>query len=355
MNPAVSYIVKSRDWLRWALGVRFMITLPALVVLWLISGKDSHAQGLVKVPFPYSPINASSLPFMIAKDARIFEKHGLDVDLVFMGASALIIQSMLSGAANVAGFGGPAIISNVIRGGDIIAVAATVPLTTPLITRTGIKRGEDLKGKKIGMTRLGGIPHFALQLVLDRYGIKDVTMIQMGTQSEAEIGLRRGLVDGAMVSPPQSFLLVRDGFRELFGVQDYAKLGTKLISGGIAARRSYALKNRDVIVRIIKATMEAIKVMSVQGSLAKKILSKYTRQTDPELVDRLYKFALDAFSSFSRDPTIPREAIASMARLMGEFGIVDRAATANTPPEAFYDNSFVDEVKQSGFLRELWR
>ena len=201
-----------------------------VLILDLFCRGDVYAQALVKVPFPYSPINASSLPFMIAKDAKLFEKHGLDVDLVFMGASALIIQSMLSGAANVAGFGGPAIISNVLRGGDVIVVAATVPLTTPLITRPGIERGEDLKGKKIGMTRLGGIPHFALQMILDRYGIKDVTMIQMGSQSEADVGLRRGLVDGAMVSPPQSYLLVKDGFRELVGAEDYTKLGIKLIS-----------------------------------------------------------------------------------------------------------------------------
>jgi len=329
--------------------------LSGIVILYLANGPAAYAQTLVKVPFPYSPINASSLPFMIAKDAKIFEKHGLDVDLVFMGASALIIQSMLSGATNVAGFGGPAIISNVLRGGDVIVVAATVPLTTPLITRPSIEKGEDLKGKKIGMTRLGGIPHFALQMILDRYGIKDVTMIQMGSQSEAELGLRRGIVDGAMVSPPQSFLLVRDGFRELVGAEDYSKLGIKLISGGVAARRSYAAKNRDVVARVIKATMESIKVMSTQEPFAKKILSKYTRLTQPDLLDRLYKFALEAFSEFSRDPTIPREAIGSMARLMGEFGIVDRAAVANTATEAFYDNSYVDEIKQSGFFKELWK
>jgi NitT/TauT family transport system substrate-binding protein len=326
-----------------------------IMILCLAGGPDLCAEPLVKVAFPYSTINASSLPFMIAKDAKIFEKHGLDVDLIFMGASALIIQSMLSGAANVAGFGGPAIISNVLRGGDVIVVAATVPLTTPLITRPSIQKGEDLKGKKIGMTRLGGIPHFALHMILDRYGIKDVTVLQMGSQPEAEIGLRRGLVDGAMVSPPQSFSLLKDGFRELVGAEDYSKLGIKLISGGIAARRSYAVKNRDLIVRTIKATMEGVKVMSTQEALAKTILSKYTRLTQPELLDRLYKFAVDAFRDFARDPNIPREAIASMARLMGEFGIVDRALVAGTPTEAFYDNSYVDEIKQSGFLKELWK
>jgi hypothetical protein len=52
---------------------------------------------------------------------------------------------------------------------------------------------------------------------------------------------------------------------------------------------------------------------------------------------------------------MPRDAVVAMARLMGEFGIVDRASVASTPPEAFYDNSFVDEVRQSGFLKELWK
>lgn len=321
-------------------------------VAWLISAASTSAQPLTRVPFPYSPINTSALPFMIAKDAKIFEKHGLDVDLIFMGASALIIQSMLSGAANIAGFGGPALITNVLRGGDVIAVAATVPLAQPLITRATIDKPEDLKGKKIGISRLGGIPHFSLQMILDRYGIKDVTMLQLGTQSEAEIGLRRGIVDGAMVSPPQSFLLIRDGFRELVSSQDYAKFSSKLISGGVAARRSWAVKNRDTVMRVIKGVLEGIKVMTVQESLAKRTLAKYTRQNQPDILDRLYKFATD---SFGRDPAMPRDAVANMARLMGEFGLVDKAQAANTPPEAYYDNSYVDELKQSGFLKELWK
>jgi NitT/TauT family transport system substrate-binding protein len=318
----------------------------------LILAANAVAQPLIKVPFPYSPINASALPFFIAKDAKVFEKHGLDVDPVFVGASALIIQSMLSGAANVAGFGGPAIISNVLRGGDVITVAATTPLTISLVTQPSIQRVEDLRGKKVGISRLGGIPHFAIQLILDRYNMKDVAILQMGTQSEAEVGLRRGVVDAAVLSPPQLYLLQRDGYRELVGAQDYTKLGIKFLSGGIAARRSYAVKNRDVIVRMIKATQEAIKLMFTQEALAKRILSKYTRQTNAEILDKLNKFALD---TIPRDPTIPREAIVNMARLMGEFGIADRAAVTATPAEAFFDNSYVDEVKQSGFLKELWR
>ena len=93
--------------------------------------------------------------------------------------------------------------------------------------------------------------------------------------------------------------------------------------------------------------LEGIKVMTVQESLAKKTLAKYTRQSQPEILDRIYKFAQD---TFGRDPAMPRDAMVDMARLMGEFGLVDRTLAANTPPEAYYVNTYVDELKQSGFI-----
>jgi ABC-type nitrate/sulfonate/bicarbonate transport system substrate-binding protein len=272
--------------------------------------------------------------------------------MVFMGASSLILQSMLSGAANLAGFAGPAIIANVLRGGDVILVAATTPLTISLMTRPEIARAEDLKGKKIGISRLGAVPHFAVQLVLERFSVKDATILQMGGQPEAAAGLRRGAVDAAVLSLPHTFLLAKDGYRELIGPQDYAKLGIKFVSSGIAARRSYASKNRDIVVRLIKATSEGIKTMSAQEAFAKKTFSRYARQSDPQVLDEIYRFAL---ATVEKDPAVPKDAIQSMARLMGDWGLVDRSSVNNTPIDVFYDNSYVEEVKQSGFLKELWR
>jgi ABC-type nitrate/sulfonate/bicarbonate transport system substrate-binding protein len=318
----------------------------------LMTASPAPAQSLIKVPFPYSPINASSLPWMIAKDARLFEKHGLDVDLVYFGASSLILQTMLSGSANFAGFAGPAIISNVLKGGDVITVAALTPMNIPLITKASIEKPEELRGKKIAISRLGAVPHFAIQLILERFGIKDATILQMGGQPEAAAALRKGIVDGAMVSAPTSFQLMKEGFRELVGTPEYNRLGIKFISQGIAARRSYAVKNRDVTIRLIKGTMEAVKVMWTQEQLAKKSLAKYTRQTNAELLERTYKQALE---TVNRDPTTPREAIASTVRLMADLGLADRAAVNTTPVDAFFDNGYVDEIKQSGFYKELWR
>jgi hypothetical protein len=98
--------------------------------------------------------------------------------------------------------------------------------------------------------------------------------------------------------------------------------------------------------------MQGLKLMSTDEAVAKKILAKYTRQTDPESLDRAYRFGLE---TLNKDPTIPREAIVSMVRLMADLGLIDRSAAINTPPEAFYDNSFADEMKRTGFLTDLWK
>lgn len=326
--------------------------LAALILFCISSKAPVYGQTPTKVLFPYSVVNYSSLPWMIAKDAGLFRKYDLDVDLVFMGSSSLILQSMLSGAVPLAGVAGPAVISSVAAGGDVTTIANLAPLTIALMVKPTIEKPEDLRGKKIGVPRLGAVAHFAIRMILDRHGIKDAAILQMGSQPEAAAAMRRDAIDGAMISLPLNYTLAKEGFRELVGPQDYRRLGIQFVSQGISARKSFAGKNRDLVLRVMKATMEGMKLMSAQELLAKKILAKYTRQTEPESLDRAYRFGLE---TLNRDPTIPREAILSMVRLMADLNLVERNAAATTAPEAYYDNSFIDEMKTTGFLRELWK
>ncbi len=223
-----------------------------------------------------------------------------------MGASSLILQSMLSGSANLAGFAGPAVVSNVLKGGDVITVAATTPFTISVMARPGIEKVEDLRVKKIGISRLGAVPHFAIQLILERFDIKDAVILQMGDQPEGAAALRRGAIDAAVLSLPHTHLLQKQRFREIFSHSDYNKFNIRFLSGGIASRRSYANRNGDVVVRFIKATLEGIKAMSVEESCAKQVFAKYARQSDPQVLDQIQKFAIE---TVSRDPAIPKDAI----------------------------------------------
>jgi len=170
------------------------LILPSLLLLAVAS--NSTALAATKVSFPYTPISAASLPWWIAKEARYFEKHGLDVDMVYVGASPVIIQAMLGGQAGVGAGGGPPLVTNVLQGGDVVEVATTVPYAIQsLIVKSDIKTTGDLVGKKIGISRLGAIPHYTLQTIFKLYNVQGVNVVQTGTTTQAITSLSQGLVD----------------------------------------------------------------------------------------------------------------------------------------------------------------
>ena len=325
-----------------------------LVGLWLlVIPQLTSAQELTKVPFPYGPLGLNSLPWVVAKEARLFEKNSLDVDMVYVGASAVIVQSMLSGSANLAGFGGPAVVTNVLRGGDIIQVAAMAPyFTQSLLVRSEIRDLRSLPGKKIGITRFGSVTDFALRTLLERHNIKDVTVLQMGGFPEAVAGLSRGAIDGAMLSPPHSFRMLKEGFRELVSPRDLRSLGSGFLTQGIVARRSYAASHRDVVVRLIKTTVEATKHAVANEEFTRRLIAKYLGVTDPDLLRQSYLYTTE---TFVREPFVPEATMRSMVERMVQVNMIDAKSAQSTPTTAYFDNSYVAELKQSGFLDNVWK
>jgi len=327
-------------------------TLLVCLILFLFGPSSLWAQGMKKVPLPFSPIGINCLPWFVAKEARIYEKNGIDVDPVFIGASSALFQSMLSGAADMAGSGGPSIISNVLQGGDIIHVTAMVPrFTQSIMVKLEIKKPEDMKGKKIGVSRLGTVTHFALQTALDGYGVKNVTILQMGGQPEAVAGLVRGSVDGAVISPPYNFQLKKQGYNELVSPNDLQKL-TEFITNGIVARRSVVGKDKDSLIRLIKSTAEAIKLITTDREFTKKVITKWIPLKDADLLEQAYRFATE---NYSREGTVPEGALRAMVKQMVQSNLIDAKMAANTPLTAYYDNRYVEEIKRSGFFDQLWK
>jgi ABC-type nitrate/sulfonate/bicarbonate transport system substrate-binding protein len=322
------------------------------IVAALLSPGSLQAQALKKVPFPFSPIGVNCLPWFVAKDARIFDKHGIEFDPVFIGASSALFNAMLSGAADFAGSGGPSVISNILQGGDIIHITAMVPrFTQSVMVKAEIKKPEDMTGRKFGVSRLGTVTHFALQTLLDGYGIKNVTILQMGGQPEAFAGLSRGSVDGAVFSPPYNFQLKKQGYNELASPADLAKL-TAFITNGIVARRSVAEKDKDTVIKIIKGTAEAIKIIQADREFTKKVMSKWMPMKDADLAEQTYRFATE---NYSKEGIVPEAALRAMVKQMVASNLIDAKAASSTSVTAYFDNRYVDEVKRSGFFDQLWR
>ena len=103
---------------------------------------------------------------------------------------------------------------------------------------------------------------------------------------------------------------------------------------------------------MIKSTTEAIKYISQNEGFAKKVLSHYVRLTDPELLDQSYRFTTE---NFAKEPFVSLGAIRSIVRQMVQSNMADSKAASSLPLTAYYDNSFVEELKQSGFFEELWK
>jgi ABC-type nitrate/sulfonate/bicarbonate transport system substrate-binding protein len=321
--------------------------------LFLMSLLGSATFAATKVSFPFTPISAASLPWWIAKESRFYEKYGLDVDMIYVGASPVIIQAMLGGQAGVGAGGGPPLVTNVLQGGDVVQVATTIPYAIQsLIVKPDIRTPADLIGKRIGISRLGAIPHYTLQAIVKLYNVQGINIVQTGTTTQAITSLSQGLVDGIITSAPFTFRLMKDGYRELVGPKEFKKAGVEFLIQGLVARKSFAAKNREVVIGMIKATMEGTKQIFVNEKHSKTVLAKYTRQTDTDILDQTHKFALDIFV---KDPTVTPASIQPIVQQSAQFNIVDAKLAGSTPMSAYYDNSYIDEIKKSGFFTQLWK
>lgn len=330
--------------------MRRLITVAFLCAL---ASLPFPANAADKVRLPYSPIGWESLAWYVGKDGGYYEKYGIDADIFFQGASSEIIQAMLAGDAQLAGIGGPALVSNVIAGGDVIQVAALVKtFTIPIYSQPSIKTLADLKGQKVGVSRFGAVTHITALAVLQKAGIaKDVTIVQTGGVPESAAAVASGAVAAATVLPPQSLMLKDKGFRELVGLKELRELNIPFVENGVGVRRSFAQKNPELVKRFLKASLEALKRVFDDKAYAMKVLGQYTKITDPKLLEDSYEWAAAAFV---RDPRVPVEAMKALADKMIELKMVDAAAAARTPVSAYYDNQYIDALEKEGFLKKLW-
>jgi ABC-type nitrate/sulfonate/bicarbonate transport system substrate-binding protein len=224
--------------------------------------------------------------------------------------------------------------------------------TQSLFVRPDIRDLRSLQGKKIGITRFGSVTDFALRTITDSHNIKDVNVLQMGGFPEAVAGLSRGAIDGAVFSPPHNFRMLKEGFRELVSQKDLRALGSGFLTQGIVARRSFAATHRELIVRLIKSTVEGTKYAVTNEDSTKRMIGKYLGVTDGDLLRQSYLYVAE---TFAREPFVPESVMQAMVQRMVEVNMIDGKSAHATPISAYFDNSYVAELKHSGFLDKIWK
>jgi taurine transport system substrate-binding protein len=260
---------------------------------------------------------------------------------------------MLANQASLAGLAGPAVVSNVLSGGDIIQIAAVVKtFTIPMYAQPAIKDVAQLIGQKVAVSRFGSISHIAAQNAFQKAGVSGVTVVQSGGTPESAAALMSGAVAAAMVPPPQSLMLKEKGFRELVGVKQFREWNIPVVENGVAARRSFVEKNPAIAKRFIRAAFEGIRSIYDNKPMAMKTLAKYTKVNDEKILEESYRFSVEALS---KEGLMPPEAFTALVEQLVSQKSIDEAASKKLPVTAYFDNRYVNELEKDGFFKKLWQ
>lgn len=301
-----------------------------------------------RIAVGYSAISATQSGFYLAKDAKIFEKHGLFVDPVYVAGASRIQQAMIAGEFTLA-LGGGNIVTVNLAGGDVVIVGGVVNVPSfYLFVQPSIKRQEDLKGKALGITRYGASTDGSLRLLLKKWRLepdRDVKIIQMGGQPEILAGMQAGVVQGGILSSPGDFKAKKAGFAML---ANFAKEGIDYPTTGLVSTRSTISKDRDTVKRFLMAYSEAVDRLFRDKELAMKVIGKWTRTRDRETLESSYEYATNFIE---RPPHLPYKAIEN---IISETADTDPRAKGKKAEE-FIDSSIYNELDKSGFFKSLGR
>ncbi len=290
---------------------------------------------------------SQSMPW-IAQEAGLFRKYNLDFRLVYIASSPAVTAAMLGGDAEIALTGGEGMIRAYVQGATNFVFIGGVKnvLTHSILAGPDIKKPEDLKGKKIGINRIGSNPHYFAVQALRRVGLdpKDVQFIQSGGAPETLAALLSGALDAASLTSPGDTEAIAHGFHYVIYGPD---LKVPYVATSFVSLRPVLSRRSPVIDRFMRAMAEAAKILHADKEFTFKVMSKYLRLTDRKILEASYSSEIKAL-----EPRLLMKPEAFQA-ILDEVAKVDPRAR-KVKPEDLIDNRYVDEMEKSGFFEKLW-
>jgi NitT/TauT family transport system substrate-binding protein len=314
----------------------------SLMIVGLGSGHASAADKLLGIHSARTM--SQSMPW-IAEEAGLFKKYDLDFQLVYISSASMVNAAMLSGSGDVAITGGESVVRTTVQGVNelVFVAAAKNSLTHSILAKPEIKRPEDLKGKKLGLTRLGSNSHYFVIQALRRFGMEpsDLTLLQTGGQVENLSALLSGNVDAAtMTGPSGGARAIAEGFR-------YAVYGPDLripfAAATLVTRRTLLRSRAPVIDRFVRAMAEAVQLMFTDKELTYKVLGKQLRISDRKVLDTAYDEEIKVM-----EPRMQFR-MESLQAILDETVKTDPRAK-KLRPQDLVDQSILNKLEKSGFF-----
>jgi ABC-type nitrate/sulfonate/bicarbonate transport system substrate-binding protein len=295
----------------------------------------------------YSAISGAMAPLWVAQDYGYFRRQGLDLQLLYIGGGSVVTQALIGGDVQFVRLGANSVVQASLRGAGIKMIGNTInTLVFSLMSRPEIQTVKELKGKKIGVTRLGGSTDFALDLALKKWGLKrgaDVAVIQTGGMPQLLGAITGGIVDAGVVSPPTNLSAAKLGLKELV---DFGEIGIVYPNSPLATSQQFLDRNRTTALRVLQAYAEGIHRVRTDKEGTMKVLAKYTKVNDSEILAELYRI----YGVKYLEP-IPRVRLDAVEEVLRSEVKTATAAKASD----FVDNSLVAELEQQGLFQTLYR
>jgi NitT/TauT family transport system substrate-binding protein len=298
------------------------------------------AQAQTKMTIAYSSIGPMATGIWMAKESGAFDKYGIQADIILITSGPVAVQSLIGGDLQAVSAASNAVINAILNGAPIIAVGGTANRPYHrLFVQPEINQLEDLRGKTLGVTRFGSITDNLTRILLRRNGLEGaVNVRQMGGTIEVAAAFQNRLIAGAVTSelrvtpPSQPKILVR-----------LVDMGIPYSMNMIAVQREYYRRNPEPVEGIVRAYADGLAFMHRNKERALKIIAKYSRLTDPRMIDDFYN---DSATYLDRIPRAEPEAVQTILEFIGKKGI---------PAETFQDNSIVEKLTREGFFDKLYK
>ena len=314
----------------------------------LLSAFCGDLRAADKIVVDFGGLGAFQSTTWVAKDLRIFDKYGLDVDLIMITGGSRSVAALLSGSTQFATGSATTPVLVAARGSDVVIIGASYNhFPFSFVSRPEIKSPEELRGKKLGILNFGGSHDLAYQLAFREWGLKrqEVNVIPLGDQPTRLAALLAGNIDATILSMPHLMMAVKAGYRVLAVM---GEMRVNFSQSTAFVRRNYLRENRDIAKRFLKAYSEAVHVLRTDREKSLKVMGKRMRVEDQEILHATYDYYARRFSF------PPRVKMAGIRDTL-DFYSERSPEVKGRRPEEFVDETLIDELEREGFFKGLGR
>ena len=333
----------------------FSATIHVVVLAWMVFFLTSPAPslGADRIRIFYSAITGEQSAFYIVKESGMFQKYGLDPEVIFLDSGTIAVQAMLSGEVQLGLLGATAAIASNLRGSDIKIVAGMInSLTYVLVSDPKITRPEQLKGGKIAISRFGSLSDFGVRFALKRLNVplSDVTLLQLGGgQTSRLAALRSGVVQAAIFAPPITRVAREQGFHTML---DLMKDKFEYAGSAFAASGAFLREKPDLATRFLRAYVAGIQYGKTHKEESMRITARYMKldyNKDRASLEETYNVFMQDVVQRKPYPSLD-----GIQRVLDQIAESDpKAKTAK--PEQFVDTRILSELDHSGFIDALYK